>query len=103
MLELQHLTVQSKDRIILEDISFQLGEFQSLAIVGESGSGKSTLLKVLLGLPLRDLWIAKGQYRWQGEEQLQQASPFSFVGSEIAWISQQAGRFFYYRRNIENK
>ena len=102
MLELQHLTVQSKDRIILEDVSFQLGEFQSLAIVGESGSGKSTLLKVLLGLPLRDLWIAKGQYRWQGEEQLQQASPFSFVGSEIAWISQQAGRFFYDRRTIEN-
>ena len=102
MLELQHLTVQSKDRIILEDVSFQLGEFQSLAIVGESGSGKSTLLKVLLGLPLRDLWIAKGQYRWQGEEQLQQAFPFSFVGSEIAWISQQAGRFFYDRRTIEN-
>lgn len=102
MLELQHLTVQSKDQIILEDISFQLGEFQSLAIVGESGSGKSTLLKVLLGLPLRDLWIAKGQYRWQGEEQLQQASPFSFVGREIAWISQQAGRFFYDRRTIEN-
>ena len=102
MLELQHLTVQSKDRIILEDVSFQLGEFQSLAIVGESGSGKSTLLKVLLGLPLRDLWIAKGQYRCQGEEQLQQVSPFSFVGSEIAWISQQAGRFFYDRRTIEN-
>lgn len=102
MLELQHLTVQSKDRIILEDVSFQLGEFQSLAIVGESGSGKSTLLKVLLGLPLRDLWIAKGQYRWQGEEQLQQASPFSFVGSEIAWISQQAGRFYYDRRTIKN-
>lgn len=102
MLELQHLTVQSKNRIILEDVSFQLGEFQSLAIVGESGSGKSTLLKVLLGLPLRDLWIEKGQYRWQGEEQLQQASPFSFVGSEIAWISQQAGRFFYDRRTIEN-
>ena len=70
--------------------------------MSESGSGKSTLLKVLLGLPLRDLWIAKGQYRWQGEQQLQQTSPFSFVGSEIAWISQQAGRFFYDRRTIEN-
>ena len=41
MLELQHLTVQSKDRIILEDVSMQVGESQSLAIVGESGSGKS--------------------------------------------------------------
>lgn len=93
MLELQHLTVQSRDRIILEDVSFQLGEFQSLAIVGESGSGKSTLLKVLLGLPLRDLWIAKGQYSWQGKVQPQQSSPYPFVGSEMAWVSQQAGRF----------
>ena len=100
MLEIQHLTVQSKDRIILEDVSFQLEESQSLAIVGESGSGKSTLLKVLLGLPLRDLRIAKGQFSWQGEERLQQSS--SFVGSEIAWVSQQAGRFFYDRRTIKN-
>ena len=102
MLEIQHLTVQSKDRIILEDVSFQIGESQSLAIVGESGSGKSTLLKVLLGLPLRDLRITKGQYSWQGEERLQQSSFFSFVGSEIAWVSQQAGRFFYDRRTIKN-
>ena len=76
MLELQHVTVQSQDRIIIEDLSFQLKKSQSLAIVGESGSGKSTLLKILLGLPLRDLWIAKGQYSWQGKEQLQQSTPY---------------------------
>ena len=75
MLELQHVTVQSQDRIIIEDLSFQLKKSQSLAIVGESGSGKSTLLKILLGLPLRDLWIAKGQYSWQGKEQLQHGAP----------------------------
>ena len=102
MLELQHVTVQSQDRIIIEDLSFQLKKSQSLAIVGESGSGKSTLLKILLGLPLRDLWIAKGQYSWQGKEQLQQSTPYPFVGNEMAWVSQQAGRFFYDRRTIEN-
>lgn len=102
MLELQHVTVQSQDRIIIEDLSFQLKKSKSLAIVGESGSGKSTLLKILLGLPLRDLWIAKGQYSWQGKEQLQQSTPYPFVGNEMAWVSQQAGRFFYDRRTIEN-
>ena len=50
MLELQHVTVQSQDRIIIEDLSFQLKKSQSLAIVGESGSGKSTLLKILAGV-----------------------------------------------------
>lgn len=39
MLEIQHLTVQSKDRIILEDVSFQLEESQSLAIVGKVAAG----------------------------------------------------------------
>ena len=102
MLVLQHVTVQSQDRIIIEDLSFQLKKSQTLAIVGESGSGKSTLLKILLGLPLRDLWIAKGQYSWQGKEQLQQSTPYPFVGNEMAWVSQQAGRFFYDRRTIEN-
>ena len=33
MLELQHLTVQSKDRIILEDVSMQVGESQEKVAV----------------------------------------------------------------------
>lgn len=36
--------------ILLDKISFQLDEGQSLAIVGESGSGKTTLLGILAGL-----------------------------------------------------
>ena len=35
---------------ILHEISFQLGQRESVAIVGASGSGKSTLLSILAGL-----------------------------------------------------
>lgn len=35
---------------ILKDISFQIGEAETVAITGESGSGKSTLLSLLAGL-----------------------------------------------------
>ncbi|MGV6872129.1 ABC transporter ATP-binding protein [Pseudochelatococcus sp. B33] len=38
------------DRLVLDDISFDLGESQTMALIGHNGAGKSTLLKVLYGL-----------------------------------------------------
>lgn len=35
---------------VLQEISFDVSEFQKIAIAGETGSGKSTLLKIIAGL-----------------------------------------------------
>lgn len=39
---------------VLQDVSFELGQGQSLALTGESGCGKSTLLHLIGGLDVAD-------------------------------------------------
>ena len=39
-----------KERTILEDISFEIEENESVGIIGANGSGKTTLFKLILGL-----------------------------------------------------
>lgn len=45
-----HMTKGFEGRIILEDVSFHVGEGEFISIVGPSGSGKSTILNILAGI-----------------------------------------------------
>ena len=49
LLEVQHISKQQPDRIVIDNISFQQEALQKIAITGESGAGKSTLLKIISG------------------------------------------------------
>ena len=43
-----------RDIVALENISFEVGEGETLGIVGQNGAGKSTILKILSGILLPD-------------------------------------------------
>ena len=53
------------DEPILENVSFQANEGETVVVVGESGTGKSTILKLLLRLLVPD----KGRVRIDGRDE----------------------------------
>ena len=57
-------------RKVLQGISFEVHDGETLGIVGESGSGKSVLLTTIMGL-LQSPWrVTSGHVRLQGRELL---------------------------------
>lgn len=50
MIKVENLIKKFDDKTVLNDISFEVNDGETLAIVGFSGSGKSTVLKIICGL-----------------------------------------------------
>jgi phospholipid/cholesterol/gamma-HCH transport system ATP-binding protein len=49
-IQVQHLVAQYEDRVILNDVSFEVRRGERFVIVGGSGCGKTTLLRHIIGL-----------------------------------------------------
>lgn len=54
MLSVQTLSKKFQDKLVLDEISFELHEGEILSLIGPSGSGKSTLIGILTGLRRAD-------------------------------------------------
>ncbi|WP_031499936.1 ABC transporter ATP-binding protein [Bryobacter aggregatus] len=52
------------EQVVLDGISFEVGESESIAVLGRSGTGKSVLLKLMVGLYQPD----SGSIRIEGDE-----------------------------------
>lgn len=84
VLEVKNLTFAYEDKIVLDDIDFQVLQGDFLGIIGPNGSGKTTLLKSILGL----LKPQRGQVEWF-------EVPVSAFHdwNRIGYISQKAANF----------
>lgn len=49
-LEIKNLTKIYRDKVVLNDISFDVKDGEFLSILGPSGCGKTTLLKIMIGI-----------------------------------------------------
>ena len=66
IIAVQHLQICAAEKILVEDLSFELVRGQTLAIVGESGSGKSLSSLAILGL-LPATLTQRGQIHLEGQ------------------------------------
>lgn len=63
-LEVKDLTVSVGDKIILDNISFEIPQGEICAVMGPNGSGKSTLSNVIMGHP--NYKVVSGQIFFNG-------------------------------------
>ena len=49
-IECKNLTLEYEQKIVAENVNFNVNKGDYLCIIGENGSGKSTLMKTILGL-----------------------------------------------------
>lgn len=64
ILEIKDLTVSVGDKIILDNVSFEIPEGQICLVMGPNGSGKSTLSSVIMGHP--NYKVVSGQILFNG-------------------------------------
>jgi len=60
VLKVEDISKQYDERILLENVSFNLNRGEKYAVIGPNGIGKSTLLKILLNQTVPN----KGRYEW---------------------------------------
>lgn len=64
MINVQHLSQSFGNRMVLDDVSIQIGSNEICALVGRNGAGKSTFINSLLGI----LPVKKGFININGED-----------------------------------
>ena len=81
VIQVHNVIVQRNNKVVLDDIHFQLKKGDTWAILGENGSGKSTFLRLLLGeihpLPGGDIkWWGKSKISlWELRQKIGFVSP----------------------------
>lgn len=97
VLKVRDLTVgiqySDSERILLKNISFDLGARSVLGIMGESGSGKTVLSRALVNWLPDPLKITEGQVIYNDTDllQLPQSRMGGLRGTEIAYIGADPG------------
>lgn len=79
-LEVRGLKSIRDDRVLFEDLGFQLCPGHALQIEGPNGSGKTTMLRILCGLGV----ASEGEILWNGQsiedERAEYAAAMAFIG-----------------------
>jgi manganese/iron transport system ATP-binding protein len=83
MLSVQHLTVNYRSLLALQDVSVTVQPGRLTGIIGPNGAGKSTFLKAMLGL----VPVSNGAALYRGQPLIQQLDRVAYVPqrSQVDW------------------
>ena len=84
MLELHNVRSGYGDAVVLDEVSFTVGEARSLAILGRNGVGKSTLLLTIMGYTR----LHRGAVSWKGQD-IARLPPHRRARLGIGWVAQE--------------
>jgi branched-chain amino acid transport system ATP-binding protein len=84
LLALANVRAGYGDAIVLDDISLEVPERESLAVLGRNGVGKSTLVTTIMGFT--DL--VRGSIRWCGED-ITRLAPHLRPRRGLGWVAQE--------------
>ncbi|MET0413843.1 MAG: ABC transporter ATP-binding protein, partial [Polyangiaceae bacterium] len=88
LLEVAAVSAGYGESTVLEEISFGLGEGESLALLGRNGMGKTTLLLTVMGLTQ----LHSGRVAFRGRD-LARVPSFARAQRGLGWVPQERGMF----------
>jgi branched-chain amino acid transport system ATP-binding protein len=84
LLRLEEVSAGYGDSVVLDGVSLELGEGDSLALLGRNGTGKTTLLVTLMGLTR----VHRGRLRWRDGD-LAAMPTFRRAQAGLGWVPQE--------------
>ncbi len=88
LLTVDKLTAGYGESVVLEDISFNLKQGDSLALLGRNGAGKTTLLVSLMGITQRH----GGSVHWRGND-INSMATHKRANAGLGWVPQERYMF----------
>jgi branched-chain amino acid transport system ATP-binding protein len=95
LLELEGIIAGYGESVVLEDISLQMNEGDSLALLGRNGVGKTTLLLTIMGIAR----LHRGRMVWRGSN-LTSIPTYERARAGLGWVPQE--RYVYPSLSVED-
>jgi len=85
-LEIKNISYSYKDKLVLDDVSFNVRNGEFVGIIGPNGSGKSTLIKIIVGI----LKPFKGEVLVFGEDiaDFKKKYMLGYVAQHVSYFNQ---------------
>lgn len=102
VIKINNLRIEIKDKVLLDNINFEINNGKTFAIIGESGSGKTLLSKLLIGKKIKNSKLS-GEITYCKKNLLEitEKEWIQHRGKDIAYLAQNPMAYFNPMSKIE--